>query len=249
MNSKNNWPTKKLGEVNFILNAAPFLYRDAEYFLALSKRKYESKRITASKERGIYARASILLYHSTIEAILNYLLYYSCFPEMSQTLKERIERLPYEVKLVEVIRHTTKNNKSIEGSKTFLKLKELAQLRNAYIHPKILKYKGNFDSNSSEKRPVFRMKAKGKKLTHSDLEGYFLHVDYRDAKIAKEITDSFIKWLRNNLKNKHQFMSFMSFGGDIPKFKSPEKIQIIVSGKGEDLFDMIVHKRFSKKFE
>ena len=245
-------PTKKIRELNFILNAAPFLYRDAEHFLALSKRGYRSKRVIALKERGVYARMSVLLYHSTIEAILNYLLHYSCFPEISPTLKGRIERLPYEIKLIEITRHATKNYTSIEQAKIFLKLKELAELRNAHVHPKTLKYRGKFDSDSSKNRPVFHMEAKGQKLKHSKLEGHFLHIDYRDAKIAKEITDSFIKWLRSNLKNRYQFMSFMSFmsfSGDMPKLKSAKKIQIIVSGKGEDLFDMVVHKRFSKKFE
>lgn len=245
---------KKFKEIDFIFNVAPFLYRDAEYFLTLSKKNYKSKRIVALKERSVYSRISVLLYHSTIEAILNYILHYCCLPEIQSSLKARIERLPYEIKLVEITKHASKNYKSIEGTKIFLKLKELIELRNAYMHPKVLNYKGRFNSKSSSARPVFNMETKGSKFTHSGLEKHFLHIDYRDAEIAKIIVDSFIGWLRNNLKNKYNFMRFMIISGSLPKLKfkslkSAKSIRIIVSGKGEDLFDIILHRRFSKKFE
>lgn len=235
-------------EVAFILNPAVFTYRDASYFLELCRKGLKSKKVLAMKNRSVYARVSIVLYHSTIEALLNYLLYMHCFPEISDSSKKFLERLPYESKILEITKQVSKKGIGIKGTKLFTDLVELQELRNSFIHPKLLKYTGKVQEIISDSVVTLEMDMRTSQFPSSGLDKSFMNLDYRDARITRRIVDAFLKWLRTNMKHSIELTSLMKTRGIRLPVGNIKSLQILVNGRGEDLFDMVAHKTFSKKF-
>lgn len=225
------------------------MYHDAEHFLDLSRKNKNFKKMEFFKQRKMYARISVLLYHSTVEALLNYLLYMHCFSKMSESIKKHLERLPYEVKLVEITKNIGKKGKGLENTSLFKKLKELQELRNSFVHPKLLKYSARVVKNlPSTKIPIIEMSVIGSKFSHSKLQKNFMHLDYADAMIAKSIVNSFLKWLKANMKNHIELTTILRSKGIRLKAENIKSLQIIVKGGGNDLFDILLNQAFLENF-
>ena len=242
----------KKSNVYLSFSSAEFLLRDAVRLLEMGKKiSPKPKKVIDLKIRGSYVRSSILLFDSSVEAILNHLLENIAFNELSGSLKGKIARLPYKMKLLEVVGHSIKFSKEIKNDKLFVKLQELHTLRNSFVHPQDLKYPVDMVMGKDKKgKELLRMNIHNKKdrFPASKMQKIFMYIDYQDGKIAKDIVGNFLRWLDRNLsKNDREILFNLKIIQTTPKrcdhragkidWKVGEEIKMMLSGKGEDLMD------------
>jgi hypothetical protein len=238
-------PRKK--EASIVLNSAFFAYRDAVTFLELSGQRKRLTKVLHLKESGVYARASILLFHSTIEAFLNYLLYVVAFPDMSETLKKEIERMPYKNKLQEITFHASEKKFLIKNDeKLYRSLLELAELRNSFIHPKNLRYSGHASGRKNILQIEIRNPAFGETYPISGLKKNFLMLSYNDAIKARKMVDRFITKLKKYHLIRGTFQITSDGGSQLFTGKPPQGVKINVRGRGEVLIDFLEYMRRAK---
>lgn len=238
--------------------SAEFLLRDAIQLLEMSKKiGSKSKKVIDFKKGGAYVRASILLFDSSIEAILNHLIERVAFKELSSPLRERMARLPYKVKLSEVIKHSIKPSKDIKSIKLLIKLEELHRLRNSFVHPQDLKYPVHMSMKKDRKgKELLRLNIHNKqhRFPTSKMHRDFMRVDYRDGKIAKDIAIAFFRWIFKNLTKKDRERLFnlslvqkgLKQGVGKIDWKVSKEIKMLLHGKGVDLIDFLSFARRKK---
>jgi len=234
------------------LNSAIFLYRDALHFLKLSSLREKSTKILDFKTRNLYARISIFLFQASIDAHLNYMLYNNLNISLSHDLKKQLEKLPYDTKLAEVLRHSNPNRKTIKGTKLFHQLQEIAELRNSFVHPKILNYYGErkpFQNTGED--PKIEIELEGldrtSRFKYSGLEKNFMLVDYRDAIICKEVIKRLVLWLEKNIpgnKGNLVSMSLKESRASLPH--EGAALSLVMKGKGENLIDFFEYYHIGK---
>lgn len=234
-----------------LFNPAVYLYTDAVTLLNISQSKPHVSTTLSLYRRRTYARSSIILFHSCIEALLNYLLLRIAFKKMPNSLKKHLEKLPFEAKLSEITRDCCGKNR-IEESVVYQQLKEMHELRNSFMHPKVLTYPGKMKKNGDSKFiAAFGRKQKETLFPHSKLHKYFNYIDYRDAKKAKQISDRFFSWLNANLKRRDILsLTSMMHIENLPKIKKVKGTEIIfeMDGDAAILFDKTALKLFSSHF-
>lgn len=244
-------PTSTAINPAMLFNPAVYLYTDAVTLLNISRSRPQVATTSSLYRRRTYARSSIILFHSCIEALLNFLLLRIAFKKMPNSLKKHLEKLPFEVKLSEVTRDCCGKNR-IEESVVFQQLKELHELRNSFMHPKILTYPGKMKQNSDLKFiAIFGRKQKETLFPHSKLHKYFNYIDYWDAQKAKRISDRFFSWLNTNLENSGILaLTSMMHIENLPKIKKVKGAEIIfkMDGDAAILFDKTALKLFASHF-
>lgn len=186
-----------------------FIYKDAEELAKKSAEGEKTDKIGDTKRRGLFARASIQLFDSTVEAALNHLISHVAFNKLSESLRKRIERLPYKVKVKETLSQSLGVKKYAEFSRTtsWKKLIELRELRNSFIHPNAVSYPASFLNKRKGGSVKMELLGENKKYPHSKLHFYPLLIDDGDAQIASDIIFEFFQWLEESLSEE----SFSTF--------------------------------------
>lgn len=233
-------------------NSAVYLFADAIVFLDMSVSKRVVASIPTLYKRRVYARSSVILFHSCVEALVNYLLFSVAFKKMPYSLKRHLERLPFDVKLVEITKDCCKK-KRIEDSPVFSQLKELHELRNSFMHPKMLVYPGKLKSlHAGTYSVTFGRSEKESRFKYSKLHKFFNYIDYGDAQKAKKIVVQLFEWIKKNIdeSGRNSLRSMFHIDG-MPKVKPTKNTKFVFKMDADALvlFEKSVLKTFRAHFD